>query len=232
MEAVVGDNQKLVVASMWCAILGPAGFVAIVALLYLADSHPVNDHFLNFFMVMFIGAIALPFVSFILALLAHWQNYRGSRSAAGKAAANRAIEYAIVSIILLPIVGLFFPSGHHSLIGPNEHSAVGSLRILNTATHAYAMTHPERGFPAALEDLSRSHNHVDDPYVIDDHLSSGIKSGYQFMYTPRSTQHDGKLDAYNAIAEPVVVGTTGNRYFFTDESGVVSFGLSRDPAGK
>jgi hypothetical protein len=97
--------------------------------------------------------------------------------------------------------------------GANEASAVGSLRTIRIATDMYAKAHPERGFPASLGDLSE---------FVDNNLAHGVKSGYNFIYTPRSTHHDGKLDAYDAIAEPVVLHTTGERYFFSDETGVIS----------
>jgi len=51
---------------------------------------------------------------------------------------------------------------------------------------------------------------------IDSVLSSGTKSGYSFTYT-------GGTSTWNVSTVPTTAGTTGDRGFFVDESGVIRF---------
>jgi hypothetical protein len=54
--------------------------------------------------------------------------------------------------------------------------------------------------------------------LIDVVLSGGTKSGYSYTFTT-----DGKTPSlsYTDTAQPVTPGSSGQRYFFTDQSGVI-----------
>jgi hypothetical protein len=60
--------------------------------------------------------------------------------------------------------------------------------------------------------------------LVDQVLAGGTKSGYTFVFTG-----DGATPsyAYTITATPVTVGTTGQRMFCSDQSGVIRF----DPTG-
>ena len=60
--------------------------------------------------------------------------------------------------------------------------------------------------------------------LIDSVLAGGIKSGYNITYTPGATTPIG---SYTITAAPVTQGVSGQRGFFTDQSGVIR----ADPAG-
>jgi hypothetical protein len=64
-------------------------------------------------------------------------------------------------------------------------------------------------YAGALTDLSAEG-------YIDSVLGSGTKSGYDFTYS-------GGSDTFTATADPTTAGTTGDRGFFVDASGVVRF---------
>jgi hypothetical protein len=51
---------------------------------------------------------------------------------------------------------------------------------------------------------------------IDNVLGSGAKSGYTFTYT-------GAVNTWSCTANPTTKGTTGDRFFFVDQSGVIRF---------
>jgi type IV pilus assembly protein PilA len=55
--------------------------------------------------------------------------------------------------------------------------------------------------------------------LIDQTLASGIKSGYTFDYTAATAA--GATRTYTIHATPISPGRTGERFFFTDESGVI-----------
>lgn len=107
----------------------------------------------------------------------------------------------------------------------NEFVAVGSLRTIYSANSSYASDHPEQGYAKNLSDLSMSpmdtkHNEEHEG-LIDTTLASGVKSGYKFIYIPRSSIGTGRLDRYEIYADPLRTGKSGKRHFFVDESGVI-----------
>jgi type IV pilus assembly protein PilA len=52
-------------------------------------------------------------------------------------------------------------------------------------------------------------------------LASGTKSGYSFAYAPGATDASGNVLSYAVTANPITRGTTGQRGFFTDQTGVI-----------
>ena len=63
--------------------------------------------------------------------------------------------------------------------------------------------------------------------LIDSVLASGTKSGYSFTWSAGTTDASGNYLNYSITAQPITVGTTGQRYFYTDQSGVIR----ANPAG-
>ena len=123
------------------------------------------------------------------------------------------IELLIVVAIILIIAAIAIPNLLRSKMAANEASAVGSLRSLNTACVTYSTTYGS--YPAGLSNLgpgSPATSTTAD--LIDSVLASGTKSGYSFAYAGGGT-------TYTILATPVTVGTTGQRAFFTDQSGVI-----------
>jgi type IV pilus assembly protein PilA len=134
------------------------------------------------------------------------------------------IELLIVVAIILIIAAIAVPNLLRSRMAANEASAVGSLRTMNTACATYAVTYGI-GYPAALSNLApvtgggAPTSAAAD--LIDDVLSTSIKSGYSFALTGTPPAAGTVIQTYTATAEPVSLSHTGNRYFFTDQSGVI-----------
>jgi hypothetical protein len=57
--------------------------------------------------------------------------------------------------------------------------------------------------------------------LIDSVLAGGIKSGYRFTYVAGTTDPSGSVLSYSITATPVVAGSSGQRSFFTDQSGTI-----------
>lgn len=126
------------------------------------------------------------------------------------------IELLIVVAIILIIAAIAIPNLLRSKMAANEASAVGSLRTLNTACVEYATTYG--GFPTALTNLSPAATATSTSAdLIDSVLASSTKSGYTFTYAATGTGNTN----YTIIAKPVNIGTTGQRGFFTDQTGVI-----------
>jgi hypothetical protein len=81
----------------------------------------------------------------------------------------------------------------------------------------YASSHPDVGFTADLAMLGGTAQSGGEQ-TIDNPLASGRKSGYSFTYTP-GEKVNGAIRSYTITAVPDQVGTTGQRRFFSDESG-------------
>ena len=133
------------------------------------------------------------------------------------------IELLIVVTIILIIATIAIPNLSKSKIQANETSAVGSMKALNETAILYSNTYG--GFPHALSDLgpaasgtAASSASAD---LLDSVLSGGVKSGYRFTYSPGATDPAGNVLSYTVTATPVSPGTTGQRSFFTDQSGTI-----------
>ena len=136
------------------------------------------------------------------------------------------IELLIVVAIILIIAAIAIPNLLRSRIAANEASAVGSVRTINTAEVTYASTYPNQGFAAALSNLGGTTPCTPSTTtgcLIDQTLASGSKSGYTFTATATGT---APLTIYGVNAAPITPGTSGQRYFYSDQSGVIRFNLT------
>jgi type IV pilus assembly protein PilA len=137
------------------------------------------------------------------------------------------IELLIVVAIILIIAAIAIPNLLRSRIAANEASAVGSLRTLNTAEITYNTTYPTVGFTnlAAMGPTTGGGSATSAAAgLIDANLASGTKSGYTFTAVADTTSTPSA--SYESTAAPVTEGTTGQRYFCSDSSGVIQFNAS------
>ena len=132
------------------------------------------------------------------------------------------IELLIVVAIILIIAAIAIPNLLRSRIAANEASAVGSIRTINTAEVTYASTYPDIGFAglASLGGPSSGTATSGQAGLIDSVLSSGLKSGYSFTV---SVATGSPATLYIVNGDPVVRGQTGQRSFFSDQSGVIRY---------
>jgi type IV pilus assembly protein PilA len=132
------------------------------------------------------------------------------------------IELLIVVAIILIIAAIAIPNLLRAKISANEASAVGSMRTVNTAVVEYSTTYG--GYPSTLLALGGPAGGTaasTSAELIDAVLAGGTKSGYSFAYTTGTTDSTGNVLAYTLTATPTSVGITGQRRFFTDQSGVI-----------
>lgn len=131
------------------------------------------------------------------------------------------IELLIVVSIILIIAAIAIPNFMRARMQANETAAVASLRNLTTAQVVYATTYGI-GFSATLADLGGTGPATPTSAgLIDSVLAAGMKSGYVFTYAPVDTNGDGVMDTYTINADPATPGSTGQRFFFTDQSAVI-----------
>jgi type IV pilus assembly protein PilA len=157
------------------------------------------------------------------------------------------IELLIVVAIILIIAAIAIPNLLRSRMAANEASAVGSIRTVNTAEVTFNSTYND-GFANTLPLLGGAAGAAatcNNAEIIDPVLSAAnpsIKSGYNFQVgpgtvavaaAPAGCANPGFVDGYTIIGWPVNVGTTGQRSFCSDGSGVIqslSTGVKPAPA--
>ena len=121
------------------------------------------------------------------------------------------IELMIVVAIIAIIAAIAIPSLLNARKAGNEASAISSLRTLSTVQEQYRTRFGT--YAGSLANLETEK-------YIDNVLGTGSKSGYTFVY-PAGTQN-----TWSCNANPATAGTTGDRRFFVDHSGVIRFNSS------
>lgn len=134
---------------------------------------------------------------------------------------------AILMLIAIPTVGSLKKKA-------NELSAQKSIQTIITAENMYESNYPTNGFACALASLGGDpKSGAPSPtaaQLIQPDLASGLKSGYIFNISNCTKINAGGTDritGYSITAIPQTVGSTGDRAYCSDQSGIIKF----DPAG-
>ena len=119
------------------------------------------------------------------------------------------IELLIVVAIIGIIAAIAVPNLLQSKAAANEASAISAIRNLVTSHITYSATVGSGTYATNLTTLQTAK-------LIDGVLGSGTKDGYTFSTS-------GGTNTFVVNANPNVAGTTGTRFFFSDESGVIRY---------
>jgi prepilin-type N-terminal cleavage/methylation domain-containing protein len=137
------------------------------------------------------------------------------------------VELLIVVAIILIIAAIAIPNLLRSRIAANESSAVGSMRTYNTALFTYNSTYPAVGFPSTFNQLGPPSGSTPDSTaagLVDNVLgcagTSCSKAGYTFSLTSTTA-------SYGINANPQIPGSSGQRYFYTDQSAVIRYNATQ-----
>jgi prepilin-type N-terminal cleavage/methylation domain-containing protein len=117
------------------------------------------------------------------------------------------IELMIVVAIIAIIAAIAIPSLLNARKAGNEASAISSCRTLTTVNEQYRTRF--QAYAGSLANLSATN-------YIDNVLGAGAKSGYSFTYV-------GGVNTWSCNSNPTTPGTTGDRYFFVNQTGVIRF---------
>jgi type IV pilus assembly protein PilA len=135
------------------------------------------------------------------------------------------IELLITVVIILIVAAIAIPNLMRSRLAANESSAVATLRAVNTSEVVYSSTFGN-GYSADLTSLGGTCSTTTIPTstaacLLDAVLANdpATKSGYVFTYT-------STVGSYTLTAAPVNVGSSGQRYFFTDQSDTIRYNVS------
>lgn len=123
------------------------------------------------------------------------------------------IELLIVVVIIGIIAAIAIPNLLASRRAANESSAIASMRTLTGAQATYKASNTNFATFGQLATAG----------LVDTAFASGTKSGYTFTCAADGTQPTLYWDSTAVPQVASGLGATGNRGFYTNESGVIYF---------
>lgn len=147
------------------------------------------------------------------------------------------IELLIVVAIILIIAAIAIPNLLRARMAANQATGVSNIRTITSATIVYSSTY-NNGLPPSLTALGGvGAANCNGAILLDDTLTTPPyhKSGYVYDYQPQGAPITNPppncaLPGFNEFlttAVPIVVGTTGEASYCSDEPGVIRI----DPTG-
>ena len=127
------------------------------------------------------------------------------------------VEIMIVVAIIALLAAIAIPNLLRARLAANESAAIAALKTAASASHTYRASNP--GYPA---DLNSLYANLTPPYI-DRFWPAGQSRGILFLLPGPTRTGNGNFQGFQATAVPVTVGTTGNRRFFVDTSGVIRY---------
>jgi len=137
------------------------------------------------------------------------------------------VEVLLVVMVILIIAAIAIPNLVHGKMRANEAAAVASMQTIHTAEVLYFNTYPEVGYSSSLANLGANGSDCEKPtsrnacLIMDDVLTSGLKSGYIFEIVGDGNKPTA---SYVASASPassvsgrctVAANQSGEMHFFT-----------------
>ena len=124
------------------------------------------------------------------------------------------VEIMVVVAIIGILATLATSMMLRSRITTNEALAIASCKTITSACQGYYGAVIPHSYPPNLRTLGLSG--PGGPAYIDSDLSSGRRSGYNFIYILTSPV------SFTLYADPQTPGRTGVRYFYCDETGRIT----------
>lgn len=137
------------------------------------------------------------------------------------------VEIMIVVAIIALLAAIAIPNLLRARLNANETAAIAAMRTLSTALESYRATQTPPTYPTTAEGLAKLGPGVggSTPPYIDGVLSAAVsttisKQGYYYTYALVNANQ------YDLAGSPATSGTTGNRYFYVNEAGVIYAGIT------
>ncbi|HTV57813.1 MAG TPA: DUF4190 domain-containing protein [Verrucomicrobiae bacterium] len=188
----------------------------------------------------------------ILGHISHSEIRKSAGRLKGEGLAVAGLVLGYMGILIIPltliVAAIAIPNLLRSRLAANEARAVGALRTIETAEMTYSNQYKNGFSPTlrALDGADAGAPSCDYAELISSALASGWRSGYVIRYVPLA-EDGSEVDPENRTAspahgcsaagaprfkltaDPMKRGQTGNRSFYTDETGVIRWSAD-DPA--
>ncbi len=139
------------------------------------------------------------------------------------------VELTIVITIISIIAAIALPSLLRARMTANEGSAITTIRTISTAQQQFQSS-AVMPFPSGMgrysPDLATLAGQF--PPFLDTVLAAGNKQG--FIFTTTGGGVDGG-PSFIANGVPLLPGSSGNRAFYVDQSGLITYLAGAGPAG-
>src|SRR5260370_30317217 len=177
-----------------------------------------------------IAGFVIPILSAIAAIVLGHLSLSEIRKSGGRlkgqsmAVAGLVLGYVGVAFLpfILIIAAIAIPNLLRSRMAANEASAVGSLRVYETALVTYNAQSPNTGFPPSTINLAPGAGDYSRANLVDSLLRSAqpSKSAYRFTFVPGRPDTEGRIMSYTITADPITAGPTGPPPFFPGQTRV------------
>jgi type IV pilus assembly protein PilA len=212
------------------AIAPPPSAPVAAPPMYVAQGQPSGKATASLICGIFFFLLPAAVAAILLGHIAHAEIKRsgGRLIGAGRAMAGMILGYMGVATIplILILAAIAIPNLLRARTAANEASAVGYVRMINTAELTYRSAYPYVGYACDLSQLGGNNANANSAGagLIDDGLAAGSKHGYRFRVggCAASSRTSGN-DTYVVFAEPTNASNTGSRSFCSDQSGVIKF---------
>jgi prepilin-type N-terminal cleavage/methylation domain-containing protein len=135
------------------------------------------------------------------------------------------VEVLLVVMVVLIIAAIAIPNLVHGKMRANEAAAVASMQTIHTAEVLYFNAYPDVGYSSSLANLGTNGSDCEKPtsrnacLIMDDALTSGLKSGYVFEIVGDGNKPSA---SYVASASPAS-GVSGRCAMAANQSGEMHF---------
>jgi Domain of unknown function (DUF4190) len=149
----------------------------------------------------------------------------GRMSGKGMAIAGLVLGYSGIGLTTLYFAFVFFlvrNTFNHD-VPANESAAIVTLQNYQAALETYAKKCDAQGYPATLSRLGPGRGDCTGANLIHDRrlvAAAPVAKGYTFEYRPGVNGTD-RVSFFVLVARPLIPGSTGKRFFYLDESGVM-----------
>src|SRR5689334_4647249 len=150
---------------------------------------------------------------------------RSIRLGGSRHAGFSLVEVLLVVMVVLIIAAIAIPNLVHGKMRANEAAAVASMQTIHTAEVLYFNTYPDVGYSSSLANLGTNHSDCEKPsstnacLIMDDALTSGLKSGYIFEIVGDGNKPTA---SYTASASPAS-SVSGRCTIAANQSGEMHF---------
>jgi hypothetical protein len=148
----------------------------------------------------------------------------GRKTGNGMAIAGLILGYVGIGITVIYVVFTVIAvrKALNQNVPENEISAIETMKTYDRALKSYNSKCPLQGYPSTLAPLGPGAGDCKRANLIEANLAGAtpVRKGYMFQYSAGGNSNT-KTTVFALVARPVIPGSTGHRFFYLDEEGII-----------